>query len=573
MNRRGAKIALIAAGVVVLALVTVFAIVLSNTQAKSKQDVETRVHERAVLAAALIDSLLQTIPQQVPQYEARYGTRVVSDRTMDTGAQGDTYLALLDSAGRVLASSHGLTAQARRELSDSVAVRLVRSGRPYGLGDVMPYGRGTLINAAVRFPTPYGVRILVSGSPPATLESFLGDELRQIPGVKGSHNYVLDGNDTVIASNNPAHGSGSRFIDPAEVKALSRSSGDRNGHYYDEVSLANSTWRIVLAAPDGPLFASVTGLRKWVPWMIFIAFAVVAAVALWLGRRLVRSAESGLRHANARLEAVNRELASTNDQLERRALELARSNAELEQFASVASHDLQEPLRKVRTFTEQVTVMESERLSDKGRDYLQRANRSAERMQKLVEDLLRFSRVTTQARPFAAVNLEQLTREVLEDLSLEVERANATVHLGPLPAIGADAPQMRQLLQNLISNALKFRRADVPLEITIEATVTGSDARLVVRDNGIGFEPQYGERIFRIFERLHGRSEYPGTGIGLALCRKIAERHGGSIVAEGHLGEGASFTVTLPLHPANAQTAGVSTDVASSEREEAGARA
>ena len=196
-------------------------------------------------------------------------------------------------------------------------------------------------------------------------------------------------------------------------------------------------------------------------------------------------------------------------------------------------------------------------------------------MQKLIQDLLRFSRVTTQARPFAPVDLAQLARETLDDLAVEVERANANVHLGSLPTISADEPQMRQLLQNLFSNALKFRREGVDPEITIEANVSGPSVQLVVRDNGIGFESQYDDRIFRIFERLHGRSEYPGPGIGLALCRKIAERHGGSIVAEGEPGVGATFTVTLPVHPTDASTPDAEPGRTSAppEREEVAARA
>jgi signal transduction histidine kinase len=142
-----------------------------------------------------------------------------------------------------------------------------------------------------------------------------------------------------------------------------------------------------------------------------------------------------------------------------------------------------------------------------------------------------------------------VTNEVLEDLSAAIERAGAVVHVGELPTIDADALQMRQLMQNLISNALKFRRQDVIPEVTIDATVGDGKVQLTVRDNGIGFEPQYSVRIFRVFERLHGRTEYPGTGIGLALCRKIAERHGGSVVADSAPGVGTTLTVTLPLQP------------------------
>jgi signal transduction histidine kinase len=439
------------------------------------------------------------------------------------------------------------------------------------VGDVLPYRGAQVIDLAVRFPTPYGERILLSGFPPSMLATFLSGELRRIPGVSGAHNYLIDDNDTVIASDGSAYGTGYRFTQPAQVNALSRSSADRDGRYYDEVRVNGSTWRIVLSAPDGPLFASVSGFRKWVPWLIFIAFALVAAAALALGRRLVRSAESDLREANAQLETVNEELVSMNDQLESRAVELSRSNAELEQFASIAAHDLQEPLRKVRTFTERVMVMESERLSEKGAEYLGRANRAAERMQKLVQDLLRFSRVTTQARPFAPVDLEQLMRETLDDLSLEIERAGAVVRVGSLPTISADPLQMHQLLQNLISNALKFRRAGVTPEVSVHAANDCGMVRLVVRDNGIGFEHGYRERIFRIFERLHARNEFPGTGIGLALCRKIVERHGGRIVAEGEPGVGAVFIVTLPIHHDGVDVVTPATDgeLGQREREEA----
>jgi light-regulated signal transduction histidine kinase (bacteriophytochrome) len=254
-----------------------------------------------------------------------------------------------------------------------------------------------------------------------------------------------------------------------------------------------------------------------------------------------------VRDGHAQLEIVNTELATMNTTLERRAAELARSNDELDQFASIASHDLQEPLRKVRTFTERVTVMESEHLTAQGRDYLQRANAAAERMQNLIEDLLRFSRVSTNARPFAFVDLAAVTREVLVDLETEVERCGAVVRVGDLPAISGDAMQLRQLIQNLVSNALKFRRAGVAPEVAIDAVVAAQTATITVRDNGIGFDPQYSRRIFRVFERLNGRGEYPGTGIGLALCRKIVERHGGAVAADSEPGVGSMFTVTLPV--------------------------
>jgi signal transduction histidine kinase len=547
VKRREAVLAMIAAALVVLALLTVFASELSNTQAKSKRDVQTRVHERAVLAAALIDSLFQSVEQQIPQDVRTYGSPTVTAQTMDRNRQRNAYLVLLDSSGAILAHSRGFTPQARADLAGSAALRLVRAGHRYGLGNVLPYGKTGVINFAVVFPTKFGLRTLLTGFTSSALSTFIAGELSKIPGVKGAHNYLIDGNNTVLGSTNPAIPTGHVFSAPSQIHALSHSSGDVKAHYYDQVQLTNSTWRMLLVAPNGPLFATVTGLRKWLPWLIFIAFALVAMLTLLLARRVLRSAAQ-VREANSRLASVNAELASTNDALEHRAAELARSNGELEQFASIASHDLQEPLRKIRTFTQQLNVAESDRLSDKGHDYLERTNSAAQRMQKLIEDLLRFSRVATHGRPFGPVDLTEVTNEVLGDLEAQVKRTGAVLHVGDLPTISGDELQMRQLLQNLISNALKFHRAGVRPEIAIEAEVADGTARLTVSDNGIGFEPKYGPRIFRVFERLHGRSEYPGTGIGLALCRKIADRHGGSIFAESEPGVGSTFTVTLPLH-------------------------
>jgi PAS domain S-box-containing protein len=226
---------------------------------------------------------------------------------------------------------------------------------------------------------------------------------------------------------------------------------------------------------------------------------------------------------------------------------LEQSNRELEDFAYVASHDLQEPLRKIQAFGDLLKSKYAEALPDQGRDYIARMQSAAGRMQVLINDLLSFSRVTTKAQPFARVELREIATEVAKDLEARVHETEGRIDIGPLPAIDADALQMRQLLQNLVANALKFRREGVPPVVEIGAVVEDGRCRLSVSDNGIGFEPKYAERIFTMFERLHARTKYEGTGIGLAICRKIAERHGGSIAAHGRPGEGAEFVVTLPV--------------------------
>jgi PAS domain S-box-containing protein len=240
------------------------------------------------------------------------------------------------------------------------------------------------------------------------------------------------------------------------------------------------------------------------------------------------------------------------------AARLERSNNELQEFASIASHDLQEPLRKVQAFGDRLKIKCGDSLNEDGRDYLERMQNAAGRMQTLINDLLTFSRVSTQAQPFLPVNLRQVADEVLSDLEMRIETTGGTIEIGELATIDADPTQMRQLLQNLISNALKFNRPGVPPIVKISGQICHKTAEneepsavatycLTVEDNGIGFEEKYNERIFKVFQRLHGRNEYEGTGIGLAVCRKIAELHGGDITTRSIPNEGTIFTVNLPL--------------------------
>jgi PAS domain S-box-containing protein len=246
-------------------------------------------------------------------------------------------------------------------------------------------------------------------------------------------------------------------------------------------------------------------------------------------------------------------------ELERITEALRRSNGELEQFAYVASHDLQEPLRKIRAFGDRLTGLLKDRLDERSADYLRRMVSAAERMQVLIENLLSYSRVSSRGTEFTDVDLGAVVAEVLVDLERQVLSTGARVDVEPLPRLQADAVQMRQLFQNLISNSLKYGPPDGNPRVRVECayldrrgqvlpTAPGAAAaRIRVMDNGIGFDPEYAERIFELFQRLHGRDRYDGTGIGLGVCRRIVIRHGGTITAEGRTGEGATFTITLPL--------------------------
>ncbi|QMU26639.1 sensor histidine kinase [Adhaeribacter radiodurans] len=243
------------------------------------------------------------------------------------------------------------------------------------------------------------------------------------------------------------------------------------------------------------------------------------------------------------------------EKLRRYAAELERSNLELQDFAYVSSHDLQEPLRKIQAFGDRLLTKEHANLSDQGKDYLERMLNAASRMQNLINDLLAFSRVTTKSKPFVRVSLEKILTEVLSDLEITIEQTQTQINRSPLPDIEAEPTQIRQLFQNLISNAIKFRKENEQPIINIYArqlqrqahlTATPGDQQveISIEDNGIGFDEKYLDRIFNIFQRLEGH-KYEGSGIGLAICRKIAIRHGGDITAQSQVGVGTRFIITL----------------------------
>ncbi|HEY9073840.1 MAG TPA: ATP-binding protein [Desulfobaccales bacterium] len=258
------------------------------------------------------------------------------------------------------------------------------------------------------------------------------------------------------------------------------------------------------------------------------------------GRRTVE-----LRDANARLSVELDERRRAELRLAQYAQDLTRSNAELEQFAYVASHDLQEPLRMVASFTQLLAKRYRGRLDQDADEFIGFAVDGANRMQQLINDLLAYSRVGTRGKSPAPTDLNEVLGYAEANLNEVIKENGAVVTHEPLPVVDVDQVQFTQLFQNLLANAIKFRRGETP-RIHVSVQAKDGDWFLAVQDNGIGIAPEHKERIFAVFQRLHSRAEYPGTGIGLALCKKIVERHGGRIWVESTPGQGSTFYFNIP---------------------------
>jgi PAS domain S-box-containing protein len=250
---------------------------------------------------------------------------------------------------------------------------------------------------------------------------------------------------------------------------------------------------------------------------------------------------------NRSLKQTQEQLFQNQEDLQRKVLELNRSNYELEQFAHLASHDLQEPLRKLFFYSDMLKRKYKDRLDDAGINMINNMVHATGRMKELINDLLTYSQIHKQKVSFEVVDLNQVIRDILKDLDMVIKEKKAVFEVQKLPAVPGNVIRLRQLFTNLISNALKYSRIDVTPHVKITASASDENVSISIRDNGIGFEEQYKEKIFGLFERLHTRDKYPGTGIGLSICKRIAELHNGTISAVSRPNEYSVFHVTLPL--------------------------
>ena len=534
--------------VLALGAITVAGFYLADTQSDQRRDLRERYDERTAVSASLLDALFRVaFVSAAEDAGQRYGgPEAIARKALDDAVRRENlaYRVITDGSGDILQASSSAPAQ----VDDHAVRRALASG--VGLSNVHG-GTTPLVESAVAFETPQGRRVQVSATPAAVYRQFLAGTLRPLPTLDGSVAYVVDGRGESLGG---AGADGRRVGAPSAglIRAARemRGSYDRGGErqFAASAPLAGSDWRVVLSAPEDELFASVSGPGRWAPWVILVlgALALVAvAILVW---RLLRT---------------NRELAGSRRALEERADELERSNADLEQFAYAASHDLSEPLRTVAGFSQLLRSRYRGRLDGDADTIIEEMGAGVDRMQQLIDDLLLYSRVGRAPLHDDPVDLDEVVEDARARLGPAVAERGARVTTGDLPVVRGERGQLTQVFQNLIGNAVKFTAPGTTPEVHVSAEQLDGHWRVAVADNGIGVAGEQRETIFKMFGRLHPSDRYPGTGIGLALVKRIVERHGGRVWVEDGLEGGSVFVFTLPLRapreatrrPAEAATA------------------
>ena len=517
---------------------------LAESQSDQRRELRERYADRVDVASALIGSLLAVAYNGTRENAAERFAGPVSRAQLDAFARRNDspYLLVLDDTGRALASSTGTPSGSADRLAGpdrALVERALASREGYALGDLRP---GDVLESAVMFPTQDGRRVIVTASPVKAFRDFLSGTLRPVPQGEGGRVWVFDARGGLVSKVNVPPG-----LQPAPElvqRSLREPSGEFTApatgeeRFFAARGVPGSRWRIVAGVSRDDLYATAAGGARWTPWIILaLGTLALLGVALLL-RRLLRT--------RARLRSANAGLRESRWRLEERAAELERSNADLEQFAYAASHDLSEPLRTVAGFSQLLASRYRGRLDDEADEMITYMSDGVERMQQLIDDLLLYSRVGRTPLREDRVDLNVVFDEAKAWLGPTVEEAGAEITRTDLPVVVGEQGQLTQVLQNLLTNAIKFTAPGVVPVIHVAAAQSDGEWRIAVADNGIGVEPEQAEAIFKMFGRLHPADAYPGTGIGLALVKRIVERHGGRIWVEPGRTGGSVFVFTLP---------------------------
>ena len=543
LRRRGLRIA---ASFVILTLVGVGvgAWLLADSQSNDREQLRERYATGSTVASALIDSLFSVAFSSGVERAVTEFSGEVTTKQLDayTERNQSLYTVVLDAEGGVVAASSAAPAGVG-DIVESVGEAGI------AIGDVTQLGAEEAIASATRFPVGESARYLVSGSDVKVFKEFLSGSIAPLVRY-GGEAYVLDGNGRelgAVSDSNPKR-------PPPPARELVRLAGTEEEDVYDAGGeeryfatnpVANTNWQVVVTAPTAELYAPASGVSRWLPWLIL---AILGLALLAIGLLVRRTVE-----ASARIAVVNAQLEASQDRLRDRAVELQssnaelqRSNAELEQFAYVASHDLSAPLRAVAGFSQLLGVRYKGKLDGDADQFIRHMQDGVDRMQRIIDDLLAYSRVDRSGLQPEPINLDATLDEVLHSLGPEIADRGAVVTREPLGEACGEPGQLSQVIQNLVANGMKFTAPGVLPEVHVSSRREGERILVSVRDNGIGIDPGHAEQIFKMFQRLHSADEYEGTGIGLAISKKIIDRHGGQIRIEPGPGGGTVFTFDLP---------------------------
>jgi signal transduction histidine kinase len=537
----------ILSAVLAAVLLAVFAWVIASSQSTSRDQAEHGLLAQATTAAGLTTAVFSVSDARQARLAAKnYGGATVNRVTLTALTKHGqlAYAYITNSDGRTLAASPGANRFASAEPGrSSIAIDHALQGRPW-FSDLFRSARHRfLVEQAIPFPTKFGRRVEVMVYPARLLSGFLSSYLVSALPDKATHGFVLDGRGRIVGGSVAGVPIG-KLPSPDFLAILASAPQGAAAHGQYDVStgpfegeryvvaapIGGSAWRVGLTEPTSVLFPPDVGSQSWITWTVFIAFALAAIGCVFFLRRSLIGA--------ARLVVQAR-----------RDVALQATNAELDAFSYSVSHDLRAPLRAIDGFSRIALEDDEGTLTDSQRRHLGLVRDNTQTMGDLIDDLLAFSHLASQPLQRSSVRMSALAREVEGELSAEHARRRIVFTNGKLPVVQADPALLRQVLVNLIGNAVKYSSESDPAQITVGSEQQDGELVFCVADNGVGFDMRYAAKLFQVFQRLHRAEDYDGTGVGLAIVERIVTRHGGRVWAESSPGEGATFYFTLSERP------------------------